>query len=94
MYTMENNPFPQLTIGNLDSKGFITFPSSLPPSLSVYEPYCLNVVLSVLGLSSGKQSSQISAAVTSYFTAVYRSGSTELILRSLFGKLLNNYYAL
>jgi hypothetical protein len=54
---------------------------------SVYEPYCLNVVLSVLGLSSGRLSSQISAAVSSYFNAVNRSGSTELILRSLFGSV-------
>lgn len=56
---------------------------------SIYEPYCLQVILSVLGLSSGKH---ISTAVTSYFTAVNRSRSTKLIFKTLLGEYTNIVY--
>ena len=57
--------------------------------ISIYEPYCLQVILSVLGLSSGKH---ISTAVTSYFTAVNRSRSTKLIFKTLLGEYTNIVY--
>ena len=68
----------------------IPFSYSLFPSLfspcSVYEPYCLHVILGVVGLSSGKHAQEVSTALQNYFTAVNRTGAVELIFRTLLGE--------
>lgn len=61
------------------------FPSLFSPC-SVYEPYCLHVILGVVGLSSGKHAEEVSTALQNYFTAINRTGAVELIFRTLFGE--------
>ena len=50
----------------------------LHPSLSVYQPYCLNVFLNVLGLSDSKLSQQLIAAINSYFSTVNNKGISDI----------------
>lgn len=53
---------------------------------SIYEPYCQQVMLGIVGLSSSKNHEKLSSALTNYFIAVNKTGALEFVLRALFGK--------
>ncbi|CAI8009424.1 Cytochrome P450 3A12 [Geodia barretti] len=80
-----------VVLQNFDTLLLETLESSLSrPSVdiwSVYEPYCLQVILGIVGLSSGKHREEVASALQNYFTVVNRSGTVEFVFRALFGSI-------
>jgi hypothetical protein len=79
-----------VVLQNFDTLLLETLEKSLSrPSVdiwSVYEPYCLQVILGIVGLSSGKHGEEVASALQNYFTAVNRTGTVEFVFRALFGE--------